>query len=255
MPLATLTEAAREAAASSHLELLGVHAFGASNLRDAEQLAGHVAELVEIGRQVASEAGVSLRIVDAGGGLGIAYASGERPLDLALFGRRLSELRSHWDSSPALREMTVLLEPGRFLVGPAGAYVARVVDVKGPDSAPVAILDGGINHAVRPALVRSEHRLAVLTSDAVRALVRTTVAGPLCTGLDVFSTEAMLPRPRVGDLVALLDLGAYGFTESMPLFLSHPWPAEVAVLAGRARLIRPHVTPTELLDRQVDPDW
>ena len=255
MPLATLTEAAREAAASSHLELLGVHAFGASNLRDAEQLAGHVAELVEIGRQVASEAGVSLRIVDAGGGLGIAYASGERPLDLALFGRRLSDLRSHWDSSPALREMTVLLEPGRFLVGPAGAYVARVVDVKGPDSAPVAILDGGINHAVRPALVRSEHRLAVLTSDAVRALVRTTVAGPLCTGLDVFSTEAMLPRPRVGDLVALLDLGAYGFTESMPLFLSHPWPAEVAVRAGRARLIRPHVTPTEFLDRQIDPDW
>jgi diaminopimelate decarboxylase len=255
MPLATLIEAAREAAASSHLELLGVHAFGASNLRDAEQLAGHVAELVEIGRQVASEASVPLRIVDAGGGLGIAYASGERPLDLGLLGRRLSELRSHWDSSPALREMTVLLEPGRFLVGPAGAYVARVVDVKGPDSAPVAILDGGINHAVRPALVRSEHRLAVLTSDAVRALVRTTVAGPLCTGLDVFSTEAMLPRPRVGDLIALLDLGAYGFTESMPLFLSHPWPAEVAVLAGRARLIRPHVTPTELLDRQIDPDW
>ena len=103
--------------------------------------------------------------------------------------------------------MSVLLEPGRFLVGPAGAYVARVVDVKGPDSAPVAILDGGINHAVRPALVRTEHRLAVLTPDAVRALVRTTVAGPLCTGLDVFTTEAMLPRPRVGDLVAMLDAG------------------------------------------------
>jgi diaminopimelate decarboxylase len=255
MPLHTLTEAAREAAASPHVELLGVHAFGASNLRDAEQLAGHVAELTGIGRQVAADAGVPLRIVDAGGGLGIPYADGERPLDLARLGRRLAELRAHWDSSPGLREMTVLLEPGRFLVGPAGAYVTRVVDVKGPDSAPVAILDGGINHAVRPALVRSEHRLAVLTSDAVRALVRTTVAGPLCTGLDVFTTEAMLPRPRVGDLVAMLDVGAYGFTESMPLFLSHPWPAEVAVLRGRARLIRPHVTPTEFLDRQIDPDW
>ena len=151
--------------------------------------------------------------------------------------------------------MTVLLEPGRFLVGPAGAYVARVVDVKGSDSAPVAILDGGINHAVRPALVRSEHRLAVLTSDTVRAMVRTTVAGPLCTGLDVFTIEAMLPRPRVGDLMAILDLGAYGFTESMPLFLSHPWPAEVAVLGGRAQLIRPRLTPSEMLDRQIDPDW
>ncbi len=255
MPLHALTDAAREAAALAHVDLLGIHAFGASNLRDAEQLAGHVAELVEIGRQMAADAGVPLRIVDAGGGLGIPYAEGERPLDLIRLGRRLAEMRAHWDASPGLRDMTVLLEPGRFLVGPAGAYVARVVDVKGPESAPVAILDGGVNHAVRPALVRTEHRLAVLTSDAVRALVRTTVAGPLCTGLDVFSTEAMLPRSRVGDLVAMLDLGAYGFTESMPLFLSHPWPAEVAVKGGRARLIRPRVSPTELLDRQIDPDW
>jgi diaminopimelate decarboxylase len=129
------------------------------------------------------------------------------------------------------------------------------VDVKGREAAPVAILDGGINHALRPALVRSEHRLAVLAADTVRAMVRTTVAGPLCTGLDVFAIEAMLPRPRVGDLVAMLDVGAYGFTEAMPLFLSHPWPAEVAVLGGRARLIRPRIDPAELLDRQISPDW
>jgi diaminopimelate decarboxylase len=255
MPLPTLYEAAREAAASPNLELLGVHAFGASNLRDAEQIASHVTDLVEIGRQVAAEVGVPLRIVDAGGGLGIPYAAGERPLDLALLGRRLADMRARWDSSPALREMTVLLEPGRFLVGPAGAYVARVVDVKGRDAAPVAILDGGINHALRPALVRTEHRLAVLAADTVRAMVQTTVAGPLCTGLDVFAIEAMLPRPRVGDLVAMLDVGAYGFTEAMPLFLSHPWPAEVAVLGGRARLIRPRIAPAELLDRQISPDW
>ena len=255
MPLQTLIEAAREAAASPHLDLLGVHAFGASNLREAEELADHVEELVEIGRRVAAEADVPLRMMDAGGGLGIPYADGERPLDLSLLRRRLTELRARWDASAALREMTVLLEPGRFLVGPAGAYVARVVDVKGSDSAPVAILDGGINHAVRPALVRTEHRLAVLTSDTVRAMVGTTVAGPLCTGLDVFTIEAMLPRPRVGDLMAILDLGAYGYTESMPLFLSHPWPAEVAVLGGRAQLIRPRLAPSEMLDRQIDPDW
>jgi diaminopimelate decarboxylase len=77
----------------------------------------------------------------------------------------------------------------------------------------------------------------------------------LCTGLDVFTTEAMLPRPRVGDLVAVLDAGAYGFTESMPLFLSHPTAAEVAVQKGRAQLIRPRMMPDELLDRQIDPDW
>ncbi len=255
MPLATLTETAHAAANSPHLELLGLHAFGASNLRDADVLADHVAELVEMARRVAGEVGFPLRLVDAGGGLGIPYADGEPPLDLGRLGRRLAEMRSRWDRDAALRNMEVILEPGRFLVGPAGAYVARVVDVKGPDSAPVAILDGGINHVVRPALVRNEHRLAVLATDALRALVPTTVAGPLCTGLDVFATGAMLPRPRVGDLVAVLDVGAYGFTESMPFFLSHPTAAEVAVKGGNAKLIRQRITPTELLDRQIDPDW
>jgi diaminopimelate decarboxylase len=255
MPLGTLIETARAAARSPHLELLGVHAFGASNLRDAELLVAHIADLVEVGRRVTAEAGTQLRVVDAGGGLGIPYSGGERPLDLDRLCRRLGELRARWDSDSTLRQMEIVLEPGRFLVGPAGAYVARVVDVKGSDSAPVAILDGGINHVLRPALVQREHRLAVLATDGPRALVHTTVAGPLCTGLDVFTTGAMLPRPRPGDLVAVLDTGAYGFTESMPLFLSHPTAAEVAVRAGRARLIRPRMMPAELLDRQVDPDW
>ena len=255
MPLETLIETARAASASEHVELLGIHAFGASNLRDAEQLVGHVADLVEIGRRVADEAGTQLRLVDAGGGLGIPYCDGELPLDLSWLGRRLGELRACWDSDADLRQMEVILEPGRFLVGPAGAYVARVVDVKGPESAPVAILDGGINHVLRPALIQSEHRLAVLATDGLRAMVHTTVAGPLCTGLDVFTTDAMLPRPRVGDLMAVLDTGAYGFTESMPFFLSHPTAAEVAVRAGKARLIRPRIMPAELLDRQIDPDW
>ena len=255
MPLATLTEAAGAAAASPHLELLGLHAFGASNLRDADLLADHIAELVEIARRVADEVGFPLRLVDAGGGLGIPYSDGEGPLDLDRLGRRLAALRARWARDEALRELEMILEPGRFLVGPSGVYVARVVDVKGPDSAPVAILDGGINHVVRPALVRSEHRLAVLNTDAVRALVPTTVAGPLCTGLDVFATGAMLPRPRIGDLVAMLDVGAYGFTESMPFFLSHPTEAEVAVKSRHAKLIRQRITPTELLDRQISPDW
>ena len=255
MPLQTLIETARAAAESAHVELLGVHAFGASNLREAEQLVGHVADLVEIGRRVAAEAGTKLRVVDAGGGLGIPYADGEQPLDLIRLGRGLAELRGRWDAEAGLGDMEVILEPGRFLVGPAGAYVARIVDVKGPDAAPVAILDGGINHVLRPALIQSEHRLAVLASDGLRAMVHTTVAGPLCTGLDVFTTDAMLPRPKVGDLIAVLDTGAYGFTESMPFFLSHPTAAEVAVRGGKARLIRPRITPVELLDRQVDPGW
>jgi diaminopimelate decarboxylase len=77
----------------------------------------------------------------------------------------------------------------------------------------------------------------------------------LCTGLDVFALHVEMPRPRVGDLIAMLDAGAYGFTESMPFFLSHPTPAEVAVRGGQARLIRPRLTPRELLEHQIAPRW
>jgi diaminopimelate decarboxylase len=256
MPLDTLREAARIAAASPHLDLLGVHAFGASNLRDAEQLAGHVAELVEAGRKVAEEVGVPLRVVDAGGGLGISYSDDQTPLDLELLGRRLREMRARWDADPGLTGLSLVLEPGRFLVGPAGAYVTRVVDVKGSDEAVAVICDGGINHVLRPALVRSAHRLALLAATgANRAPIRTTVAGPLCTGLDVLAEGISLPHAAVGDLVAVLDVGAYGFTESMPYFLSHPTAAEIAVKGGRPQLARPRVMPTEWLDREIDPAW
>ena len=81
------------------------------------------------------------------------------------------------------------------------------------------------------------------------------MAGPLCSGLDVFSQHAILAAPEVGELVAVLDVGAYGFTESMPLFLSHPIPAEVVVQAGQAALIRPRQEPGEWLDRQLLPAW
>jgi diaminopimelate decarboxylase len=256
MPLPVLAQAARYAAASPNLELLGVHAFGASNVLDAARLADHVAEIVAVGKEVAEEAGVPLLLVDAGGGLGIPYADGEQPLNLALLGARLEEMRLAWAQDPALQEMEVLLEPGRFIVGPAGAYVARVVDVKGSEGAPVAILDGGIHHAVRTALVRQPQRLVILAADAAsRDRVPTTVAGALCTGLDVFAVGTELPRPRVGDLIAMLDAGAYGFTESMPFFLSHATPAEVAIKGGEARLIRPRMTPRELLDAQIAPRW
>ncbi len=251
-----LRAAARAAAASTRLDLLGIHRFGASNVLDAAALAGHVAETVELGRAVSAAAGVPLRLVDAGGGLGIPYDPHVESLDLGGLGARLARLAERWAATPGTRDMRLLLEPGRFLVGPAGAYLTRVVDRKRSGDGTVAIVDGGIHHVLRPALVGEEHRVRVLGSSGRRRRAwPVTIAGPLCSGLDVLAAQAALPVPERGDLVAVLDVGAYGFTESMLLFLSHPWPAEVAIRGDRATLIRPRIDPEEWLGRQVVPAW
>lgn len=261
MDRSDLRHAARRAARSEHLELLGLHAFGASNVREADVLAEHVAATVALAVEVTREAGLPLRLVDAGGGLGIPYRADEAPLDLAALGARLTAQADRWRREPATRPMRLLLEPGRFLVGPAGAYLARVVDRKTVDGQAVAILDGGIHHLLRPALVGQEQRIHVFTLTpggggplpAGEAAGSVTIAGPLCSGLDVLSRGAVTAHPAVGDLVAVLDAGAYGFTEAMPFFLSHPIPAEVVVVGGRAELVRPRLEPETWLGWQRDP--
>ena len=258
MDAADLRLAAAEAVASPWLEPLGLHAFGASNLLDADALASHVEATVRAATELAVASGFGLRLVDAGGGLGIPYASGDDELDIGALGARLSGLASRLDGDPVTAGTRILLEPGRFLVGPAGAYVARVVDRKEVGGRHVIILDGGIHHVLRPVLVGQEHRVRVLTGRAGVAAVANvrrlpvTVAGPLCSGLDVFAQSAIMALPDPGDLVAVLDVGAYGATESMPFFLSHPLPPEVALRGGEAWAARPRIDPETWLGWQTD---
>lgn len=256
MDAADLIDAARHAGRSAHLDLVGLHAFGASNVLDAGALVAHVAETARRARDLAAVSGLPVGIVDIGGGLGIPYADDEPPLDLVALRHGLSEVVAAWSADPLLAKARLLMEPGRFLVGAVGVYLARVVDTKTVGGKDVAILDGGVHHVLRPALVGQPHRVRLVRAPGgsggqVRPV---TIAGPLCSGLDVLADGAMVPAPVVGDLVAVLDVGAYGFTESMPFFLSHPMPAEVVVRAGAAALIRPRLDPGEWLDRQVVPD-
>jgi len=226
-------------AAGSPYELLGLHAFGASNVRDAHRLVEHVRWLGDRARTCATHHGLRFRLLDAGGGLGIPYADDQAPLDLGHLGRGIAAELATWAGHPGLEGARLVLEPGRFLVGPAGAYLMRIVRTKRRAGRTMAVADGGIHHVLRPALVGDPHRIVGVGAAAERD--RTTpssVVGPLCTGIDQLSGALELPDPRTGDLLAVLDVGAYGFTESMPLFLSHPVPAEVVVSRGVARVAR-----------------
>ena len=270
MDPADVRASAAEAIGSSWLEVLGLHVFGASNVLDGEAVAGHVEATVRAARELAVATGFPLRLVDAGGGLGVPYEPHEAGLDLGVVGSRLAALEASMAADPATREARVLLEPGRFLVAPAGAYLARVVDRKVVGGHHVVIVDGGIHHALRPVLVGQEHRVRVLSGGATASAAAgptvmastasaaagqrlpVTIAGPLCSGLDVLAQAAVLPLPDPGDLVAVLDIGAYGATESMPFFLSHPLPPEIALRGGAAWIARPRIEPETWLAWQGD---
>lgn len=235
--------AARVLAPAGPLHLRGFHAFGASNVLDAGVLVAAAMDLAARAERIAADHGLTLELLDSGGGLGIPYA-GESPLDIAALGEGLQAEMATWTDRASLRNARLLLEPGRWLVGPAGAYLCRVTRTKSRGGRHIAISDGGIHHLLRPRLVGQDHRVIPAGASAERvAGARADVVGPLCTGLDILASDVPAPEPRSGDLYAVLDAGAYGYSESMLLFLSHPTPAEVVIGGGEVSLSRDRVEP------------
>jgi diaminopimelate decarboxylase len=208
-----------EARILKRVRITGLQVFAASNERDADRLLENHRAAFAIGERMARILG-GLEIIDLGGGLGIPYAESESELDIAAFASGLGRML---DDNPWFGGRAVV-EPGRWLAGPCGVYLARVVRAKLSRGTRFAVLEGGVNHLLRP----------LLTGQAFPArapgrggeLLPYTLAGPLCTSLDRLG-EARLPELEPGDLVMLGQAGAYGFTEAMGAFLSHPLPKEV----------------------------
>jgi len=210
------------AKALRRVRIRGLHVFAASNQRDARALLATHAMVLDMGRRLTQEQGLTLEQIDLGGGLGVPYAPEEAPLDLERFGQGLSEIlkANAWFGGE------LILEPGRYLAAACGVYLARVTRVKESRGTRFAILEGGINHLIRPLL--TEQPFPVKAVGKVGPARPATLAGPLCTSLDRLG-NVELPELEPGDLLAFGTTGAYGFTEAMTHFLSHPVPPEVWV--------------------------
>lgn len=233
-----------------NLKINRLHVFNASNVLDAKALLAGAKHTFELASDLA-DAGLPLECVDVGGGLGVPYSPDDLPLDVEQFGMGLDKLLRR-----TLRErghrFQMAIEPGRWLVAEAGEYFATVVDLKQCDEVQFAVMDGGVNHMIRPALVGQPHPVRLLrqASDEVSTPpVTVRVVGPLCTSVDSFG-DHLLPPLQIGDVLAIGCAGAYGFTESMPLFLSHAIPAEVFLVGGQAHLARDRREAATHLDGQ-----
>lgn len=211
-----------KAEALDHVRIKGLHVFAASNQRDAAKLKAIHGAVLDLAQRLHEAHGLAFEQIDLGGGLGVPYAPDEAPLDLAAFGQSLSDLlaRHLWFKGE------LILEPGRFLAGPCGLYLARVVRIKESRGTRFAILEGGINHLIRPLLTGQPFPVKAVGKG--EGAVPYTLAGPLCTSLDRLG-EVRLPELAAGDLLAFGTTGAYGLNEGMTHFLSHPVPPEVWV--------------------------
>ena len=204
------------------VRIRGLHVFAASNERDARRLLATYDRVLALGHRLQEELGQPLQQIDLGGGLGVSYAPEEAPLDLSVLGRGLQGLLNGHDWFRG----EVVMEPGRYLAAACGVYLVRVIRMKESRGTRFAILEGGVNHLLRPLLTGQPFPVkAVGKTGPVRPV---TLAGPLCTSLDRLG-DVQLPELAPGDLLAFGMVGAYGFTESMAPFLSHEAPREVWV--------------------------
>jgi diaminopimelate decarboxylase len=219
------------------LRFVGVHVHIGSQITTAEPLRRAAATLATLATELCDD-GFRLEHLDVGGGLGIAYE-----------GRPIAGPGDYADAViPELRRsgLPVLLEPGRSVVGHAGALVARVVDTKRyPDGRQFAVLDAGMGELIRPALYGSYHRILPVRPRS-GAASSWDVVGPICESSDVFARERQLPPFEVQDLVAILDAGAYGSVMASN-YNRHLLPPEVMVDDGRWSVIRRRQTLDDVL--------
>jgi diaminopimelate decarboxylase len=239
VPIADARELYAEAARHPGLHVSGVSVHIGSQITDVtsfeealERVANLVCELRSHGREI--------RYVDAGGGLGISYD--DKPEDFAA--QIAAYARAVLKSLRGLG-VHVLLEPGRSIVGAAGVLLTRVIYRKANQSKRFLIVDAGMNDLLRPSLYGAHHEIApVLKSSS--EMETTDVVGPVCETGDFFARARKLPSVAEGDLIAILDAGAYGAALGSN-YNTRGRPAEVLVDGTKARLIRKRETLRDII--------
>ncbi|MBT2383359.1 alanine racemase [Streptomyces sp. ISL-11] len=229
--------APKDFAGREYAQVVGLHLYMGTNMSAVDELLGQFAHALATAgrlRRALGEHGVSLDVLDLGGGFGAPFAKDGTALDLGGLRAGLEELLDR--EVPGWRDggPEIVFESGRYLAGTAGTLVTTVLDVKTSHGRPVAVTDAGIHHLGGMSGLRRLPLLnpRLLTGDdaAGRGEERpTVVAGPLCTPLDTWSKNAPLPPLRPGDRLRVPNTGAYGLYASLVAFLGHPPPLEVVV--------------------------
>jgi len=203
----------------------GFHIFAGSQALSAEAVIETQAQTLALAARLAEDAGEALPHCNLGGGFGIPYFPGDTPLDIAAVGQALAEA---FGSLPAVLQNTdFAIELGRWLVGEAGVYLTRVIDVKESHGETFLVTDGGLHHQLAASgnfgtVVRRNYPVALAgRMDGEPWDEAQSVVGRLCTPIDRLAEKVALPRAEAGDVIAVFCAGAYGASASPAAFLGH----------------------------------
>lgn len=214
------------------IDFVGLHIFSGSQNLNVAAIQEAQLKTLQLGIRLAEYAPSSMRLFNIGGGFGVPYFSGEKRLNLSEIGENLQPMLDAFQNQ--LPETRVALELGRYIVAEAGIYVCRILERKESRGKIFLITDGGMHHHLAASgnlgqVIRKNFPVIIGNKVYRSEKELVSIVGPLCTPLDLLAEEIELPATKVGDLVVILQSGAYGLKASPSEFLSHPLPEEVLV--------------------------
>jgi diaminopimelate decarboxylase len=214
-----------------NLDIQGLHVFQWGNILDTQRLGDIWEKIAERSFSLAEKLGIQTNILDLGGGIGIPYTKEQKEVDFNEVLQILKKLKTKFGWQK------IWMELGRYAVGPYGHYMTQVIDRKNVRGTELLILDGGVNHIVRPAITGEPFPVELFRKSTAEAK-SFQIHGPLCTALDNLGTLHLPEDTAPGDWLCFHQAGAYGFTEAMPFFLCHNLPAEVIMYDGNLMIPR-----------------
>ena len=229
------------ASRSRHLRITGIGCHIGSQITSVKPFVEAIRRLKELCLDLRAE-GITIRNLDIGGGLGIAYKD-ESPPDPEAYARAVLRVINDVDC-------TLILEPGRVIIGNAGILVTKVVLTKRTGNKNFVVVDAGMNDLIRPSLYSAYHEVQPVAL-ARRDRWKADVVGPICESGDFLARDRLLPVLKANELLAIKSAGAYGFVLSSN-YNSRPRPAEVLVLGDRFRVIRARERFQDLIRGETD---
>ncbi|MGC9517158.1 MAG: diaminopimelate decarboxylase [Methanomicrobiales archaeon] len=227
---------------------VGIHTHIGSGILDPEPFMLAVETLMDVAGRVSDEAGVNFEFIDFGGGLGIPYNPEESKLDIELFSKEITNLYKNKLSEHDLGKPTMYLEPGRYIVGNASILLTRVNTIK-QSYRKFAGVDAGFNTLLRPSMYGSYHHIVSASQPFAETVQNIDIAGNICESGDLFARDRPMSKIKEGDLLAILNAGAYAFSMSSQ-YNSRPRPMEVLVNRGESEIIREKETFADVLSKQ-----